>query len=295
MTNESRPRFEPRLAQRRRRGGIFVALCVALSACAVLFVAVLLWQVASMGWGRISPKFFANFFSQNEPATSGIKAPLIGTLWLIVIAAAVAVPVGVGAAVYLEEYAAHNWLTRIIHLNIANLAGVPSIVYGILGLSLFVHWMSLNRSVMAGGLTLALLILPVIIIASREALAAVPKSIRDAAYALGATRWQTVRYHVLPAALPGILTGVILSLSRAIGEAAPLMVVGVVFFTRSVPVDPLRDEFTAMPIQIYNWTDNHQPIFHELAAAGILVLLAFLILMNALAIGIRACSQESRA
>ncbi len=265
-----------------------------LSLAALLFVVVLMAQVASVGWARLTPQFFSNFFSQNAPETSGIKAPLFGTLWLIAIAGVVAVPVGIGAAVYLEEYARHNWLTRIIHINIANLAGVPSIVYGILGLALFVHWLHFQRSVLSGGLTLALLVLPVIIIASREALAAVPKSLRDAAYALGASRWQTVRYHVLPAALPGILTGVILSLSRAIGEAAPLMVVGVVFFTRTIPQNPIRDEFTAMPIQIYNWTDNHLPIFQELAAAGILVLLAMLLLLNAVAIGIRAYSQGTR-
>jgi phosphate transport system permease protein len=201
------------------------------------------------------------------------------------------VPVGIAAAIYLEEYAPDNRLTRFIHLNIANLAGVPSVVYGLLGLTVFVRWCAFGRSVLAGAAALALLVLPVVIIASREALLAVPKSIREAAYAVGATRWQTIRHHVLPAALPGILTGVILALSRAIGEAAPLIVVGAVAYIRAVPHGPL-DPFSALPIKIFNWSELAAPEFVRLAGAAILVLLALLLSMNAVAVGIRAWQQR---
>jgi phosphate transport system permease protein len=202
--------------------------------------------------------------------------------------------VGVAAAVYLEEYAPNNRLTRFIHINISNLAGVPSIVYGLLGLAVFVRTLGLGRSVISGALTLTLLVLPVIIIASREALRAVPQSFRHAAYAVGATRWQTIRAHVLPAAVPGITTGVILALSRAIGEAAPLIFLGAQVYITFVPRG-LRDEFAVLPIQIYTWTDQPQAEFHHLAAAGIIVLLGTLIPMNALAIGVRAWHQRRKA
>jgi phosphate transport system permease protein len=219
--------------------------------------------------------------------------------------ALISVPVGVGAAIYLHEFAGTNRFTRFIQLNIANLAGVPSIVYGILGLTLFVRgWqielfgkprdLSFGRSVLAGALTMSLLILPVIIIATREALAAVPQSLRLGAYALGATRWQTVRHHVLPAALPGMMTGVILALSRAIGEAAPLIMLGALTYVAFVPSSPL-DAFTALPIQIYYWSDQPQVEFHHLAAAGIIVLLAVLLSMNAVAIAIRTWQQRNSA
>jgi phosphate transport system permease protein len=202
--------------------------------------------------------------------------------------------VGVAAAIYLEEYAPDNRFTRLIQVNIANLAGVPSIVYGILGLAVFVRWLRFDRSVLAGALTLSLLIMPVIIIASREALLAVPQSIRHAAYALGATRWQTIRSHVLPAALPGIMTGVILAVSRAVGEAAPLLMIGALTYVAFVPEGPL-DAFTALPIQIYDWCDRPQPEFHHLAAAGIIVLLGILLPMNAVAVALRAWHQRRRA
>ena len=197
-----------------------------------------------------------------------------------------AIPIGVLAAIYLEEYALKNRFTAFIEVNIANLAGLPSIVYGILGLAVFVRFMGLERSVLAGAMTMSLLVMPVIIIAAKEAIRAVPSSLRQAAFAVGATRWQVVRHHVLPSAIPGILTGVILALSRAIGETAPLIMIGAMTYVAFVPEGPL-DEFTALPIQIFNWTARPQETFHELAAGGIIVLLAILLLMNATAVYIR--------
>jgi phosphate transport system permease protein len=205
---------------------------------------------------------------------------------MMVITAVVSFPLGVGTAIWLEEYAPNNRLRRIIQTNISNLAGVPSIVYGILGLAVFVRAFALGRSILAGGLTLALLILPVIIIASQEAIKAVPGSIRLGAYALGATRWETIRHHVLPLALPGILTGTILALSRAIGEAAPLLLIGALAFIDFTPRS-LTDPFTAIPIQIYNWVSKPQAAFHELAAAAGIILLVLLLGMNAVAIFLR--------
>jgi phosphate transport system permease protein len=199
--------------------------------------------------------------------------------------------VGVAAAIYLEEYAPKGRLSRFIEVNIANLAGVPSIVYGILGLAIFVRWMAMGRSVLAGSLTMSLLILPIIIIASREAIRAVPGSIRLAAFAVGATRWQTVRDHVLPGALPGILTGVILALSRAIGESAPMIMIGALAYVAFTPKGPM-DAFMPLPIQIFNWAARPQQEFHQLAAAGIVVLLGVLLLMNATAVFIRYRSQR---
>jgi len=203
-----------------------------------------------------------------------------------VLTALLSVPLGVGAAVYLEEYATPSRATRILEVNLANLAGVPSIIYGMLGLAVFVRSFGMGRSVLAGALTMSLLILPVIVVASREAIRTVPSSLRQAAFALGATRWQAVRHHVLPAALPGILTGVILAMSRAIGETAPLVVVGALAYVAFVPSHPM-DDFTVLPIQIFHWASRPQPEFHALAAAGIIVLLAVLLLMNATAVWIR--------
>jgi phosphate transport system permease protein len=285
--------FRPRLARRRLVGRLFAGACLAASLVAVLVLASLLAHVWRQGAELLSVHFLTSFESTLRPLTSGIRAPLWGTIWLMAITTALAVPVGMASAVYLEEYATQNRLTRFIHLNIANLAGVPSVVYGLLGLTLFVRWCSLGRSLLAGGASLALLVLPVVIIASREALVAVPKSIREAAYAVGATRWQTIRHHVLPAALPGIMTGIILGLSRAIGEAAPLIVVGAVAWTHEVPHSPL-DPFTAMPIKIFNWSELAAPDFVRLAAAAILVLLGVLLSMNAVAVGIRGWQQRHK-
>lgn len=285
--------FRPRLRARRMAGSLFSAVCLLMLLVGGVVLGALIFRIVADGWSWLSLRFLSNFPSTLFPEKAGIRHALFGTLWLITITAAVSVPIGVGAAVYLEEYARPGRFTRFVQLNIANLAGVPSIVYGILGLAVFVRGMQMGRSVIAGALTMSLLILPVIIIASREALAAVPKSIRLAAYALGATRWQVVRYHVLPAAVPGIMTGIILSLSRAIGEAAPLIMIATnwVGFVPSGPSSP----FSVLPIQIFWWAGQPQPEFHHLAAAAIIVLLAVLLAMNALAIGIRMVYQKDRA
>ena len=211
----------------------------------------------------------------------------------MLIAMLVSIPVSVGAAIYLEEYAKPGRVSTFITINSANLAGVPSIVYGIIGLAIFVRFFGLDRSVLAGAMTMSLLILPVIIIASREAIKAVPSSLRQVAFALGATRWQVTRDHVLPQAMPGILTGVILALSRAIGETAPLIMIGALTYIAFVPEGPM-DEFTALPIQIYNWTSRPQEAFHELASAGIIVLLLVLLIMNATAVWIRYRGSKNK-
>jgi len=293
MTTETAT-FRPRLRMRRGVGRFFALLCLGLTLVGIVVLAILLIRVGAEGWPWVSAKFLTNFPSTIFPEKAGIKSALAGTLWLVAFTALFSLPISIGAAIYLQEYAGEGRFTRFIQINIANLAGVPSIVYGILGLAVFIRGFQLGRSVLAGALTMSLLILPVIIIASREALAAVPKSIRLAAYGLGATRWQVVRYHVLPAALPGIMTGVILALSRAIGEAAPLIMIGALTYVAFVPTGPL-DAFTAMPIQIYDWTSRPQQDFHFLAAAGIIVLLAVLLSMNAVAVGIRMWQQRNRA
>jgi phosphate transport system permease protein len=277
--------FRGRLFARRATAGGFLLLCLLATALAIGVLAVLLVDMTREGIGRLSWDFI-NSFPSRKPEQAGIKAALFGTLWLMGLTAAFAVPIGIGAALYLEEYASRNWLNRIIQTNIANLAGVPSIVYGILGLALFVRTMSLGRSVLAGSLTMALLVLPIVIIASQEALRAVPSSLREAAYGVGASRWQVVFHQVLPAAMPGILTGIILALSRAIGEAAPLIMIGALAFVPFVPHSPM-DGFTVLPIQIFNWASRPQAAFGKDAAAAIIVLLAVLLSMNAIAIILR--------
>jgi phosphate transport system permease protein len=254
----------------------------------VLALGLLLWTIYDRGWDRLAADpgaFFGNFVSR-FPARAGIKAALYGTVWLMGLTALFSFPIGLGAAVYLEEFAPRNKLTNFVEANIANLAGVPSVVYGILGLGVFVRFFKMGPSLLAGGLTLAVMSLPVIIIAARESLRAVPESIRLAAYALGATKWQTVRHHVLPAAMPGTMTGVILSLSRAIGETAPLLVIGAAVSIFNTP-DDVRDPFSALPVLIFNWTSRPQPAFAEAAAAAGIVLLAMLLAMNAVAIFLR--------
>lgn len=278
-------RTSPQLRRRRRISEAFRRLCFGLTMLGVVFLVALLYQVLRDGLAWVDLDFLRNFPSR-RPERAGIKSAIFGSLWLISMTALFSIPVGVAAALYLEEYAKPSRLKTLIQINIGNLAGVPSIVYGILGLAIFVRTFSLGRSVVAGSLTMALLILPVIIIASQEAIRAVPGSLRQAAYGLGATRWQTVRDHVLPSALPGILTGVILALSRAIGETAPLIMVGAFSYVAFVPNGPM-DEFTALPIQIYNWAARPQPEFHSLAAAGIIVLLCVLFALNGIAVLIR--------
>jgi phosphate transport system permease protein len=233
----------------------------------------------------LSTTFFTNFDSRFAER-AGVKAAIAGTAYMMLFTILMSMPVGIMAALYLEEYAPKNRLTSFIQVNISNLAGVPSIVFGLLGLTVFVRFMELGRSVMAGSLTMSLLVLPIIVVATQESLRAVPSGIRDASYGVGATRWQTIWHHVLPHALPGILTGNILAASRAIGETAPLITIGALTFVPFVPQNPL-DRFTVLPIQIFNWTSKPQEEFHNLAAAAILVLITLLLLLNSAAIVLR--------
>lgn len=280
-----------RLRRRHATTRCFRLLCAAVAWAGIVILAVLLFHVTREGIRWLDLQFLTVFPSR-FPEQAGIKSALWGTVWLITLTAGISIPVGVAAAIYLEEFSPRNRLSQLIEVNIGNLAGVPSIVYGILGLVLFVRFLALGRSVLAGSLTMTLLILPVIIIAAREALRAVPDSIRHAAFALGATRWQAVRAQVLPVALPGILTGVILALSRAIGETAPLVMIGALTYVAFVPEGPM-DAFTALPIQIFNWASRPQEDFHQLAAAGIIVLLVTLLLMNATAVWIRQRAERT--
>jgi phosphate transport system permease protein len=277
------------------RSGARIALDVAFSA--VLFVgtivgvialATLVWTILDNGWARLvaDPAAFLTNFVSRFPARAGIKAALVGSAYLMLLTALFCFPVGVGAAVYLEEFAPRNRLTNFVETNIANLAGVPSVVYGLLGLGIFVRLLRMGPSLLAGALTLAVMSLPVIIVAAREAIRAVPESIRLGAFALGATRWQTVRRQVLPAAIPGTLTGTILALSRAIGETAPLLVIGLPIVIFTLPND-VRDPVSALPLLIFDWTSRPQPAFAEAAAAASIVLLALLLAMNAVAIFLR--------
>ncbi|MBN4075022.1 MAG: phosphate ABC transporter, permease protein PstA [SAR86 cluster bacterium] len=273
------------LRNRQRKSLYFSRLCAAVTWSSVFLLCVLIYQVSVDGLSWIDWQFISSFPSR-FPERAGIKSALVGTLWLIGLIAIISIPIGVSSALYLEEFTKPGKLNKFIEVNISNLAGVPSIVYGILGLAIFVRFFALERSLLSGALTMSLLILPVIIIASREAIRTVPMSIRQAAYSLGATRWQTAWAHVLPASFPGIMTGVILALSRAIGETAPLIIIGALTFVAFLPEGPM-DSFTAMPIQIYNWISRPQQDFHDLAAAGIIVLLLVLLIMNATAIYIR--------
>ncbi|MDT8341781.1 MAG: phosphate ABC transporter permease PstA [Longimicrobiales bacterium] len=271
--------------RRHRRGAIFKGVGLAATLVGVVALGVLMVDILRDGVGELDLAFLTSFQSR-FPERAGIKAALYGSVWILVLTAAISFPLSVGAAIYLEEYAPRNRWTRLIQLNIANLAGVPSIVYGILGLTVFVRALALDRSVLSGALTLSILILPVIVMASQEAIRAVPSSIRQAAYGLGATRWQVVSHQVLPMALPGILTGTILALSRAVGETAPLIMVGAVGFIASTP-GGVMDRFTVLPLQVYDWISRPQEEFHALAAGGIIVLLGLLLTMNAAAIFLR--------
>jgi phosphate transport system permease protein len=263
-------------------------ILLACLAVGVVFLVVLLAYVLIEGWPRLDADLFRNQASQLRPATAGAQAAILGTLWLMAGTALIALPIGVLAAVYLEEYAnPERWYNRLIELNIQNLAAVPSVVYGILGLGLIVRGpLSLGPVVIAGAIILALLILPVIIISSREAIRAVPDSLRDGSLALGATRWQTVWRTILPNSIPGIATGSILALSRAIGEAAPLIIIGVAGFLTFNPAS-VFDRFTALPIQIYSYASRPQEEFIVLSSALIVVLLVILLVMNSVAILIR--------
>jgi phosphate transport system permease protein len=278
-------RFAPRLSLRLRYGRFFQLLSLAAVTLGLIMLSVLFVDIFLDGYRWLRPEFFTEFPSR-FPEKSGLRSALQGSLWMISLTALMAFPIGVGAAIYLEEYAPDNRFTRFIEINIANLAGVPSIIYGLLGLGLFVRGLELGRSVLAGSMTMALLVLPIIIVSGREAIRAVPQSLRQASLALGATQWQTIQNHVLPYAMPGILTGTILAMSRAIGETAPLITIGALTYIRFDLKGPL-DIFTVLPIQIFNWVSLPQAEFQELAAAGILVLLAVLLSLNAVAIYLR--------
>jgi phosphate transport system permease protein len=275
---------------------VLVGLIVMLACLAIL--AMLFIDLVRDGADRFGWDFFTNFASRRAER-AGILAAWVGTSLIMIVTALCAVPVGVAAAIYLEEYAPKNWFTAIIEINVTNLAGVPSIVYGLLALGLFVYQFGLGQSIAAAGLTLALLILPIVIVATREAIRSVPKAIREAAYGLGATRWEVTKDHVLPYSTGGILTGMILGLSRAIGETAPIITIGALSFIAFLPESPIKSEFpfvslgwlsdpfTAMPIQMFNWVSRPDQAFQANAAAAGAILLGMTLLMNALAIWIR--------
>ncbi len=286
---------------------LFLAACVVCTGLAVCVLAVLIVSIVMDGVHRLSPDFIANFASR-KPDQAGIRAPLVGSIWVCSICALTALPVGVGTAIYLEEFAKRGRLTEFIRINISNLSGVPSIVYGIIGLtafSRFFGWragsdpiefgnpesllylrLPFGSSVLAGGLTLALVVLPIVIVASQEAIRAVPNSLRQGALALGSTRWQMVSRLTLPASLPMVMTGAILAMSRAIGEAAPILVLGAPLLVLETPVN-LMSEFTVLPMQIFNWAGRAKASFQEIAAAAIIVQLAVLMSFNAFAILVR--------
>ncbi|MBM4262749.1 MAG: phosphate ABC transporter permease PstA [Deltaproteobacteria bacterium] len=286
------------IARNQRIDKLFVLGGLVATFIGIMTLGALIFDLAYDGLGRLSWQFFASFPSRFA-ARAGILSAWVGTLLVMLVTALTAVPLGIAAGVYLEEYAPKNWLTALIEINIANLAGVPSIVYGLMALGLFVYQLQLGQSVLTAGLTLALLILPIVIVATREAIRAVPQSMREAALALGATKWQMVKDHVLPYSTGGILTGVIIALSRAIGETAPLITIGALTFIAFLPDPPFTSEFpfisfgwlfspfTVMPIQMFNWVSRPQEEFHWNAAATGLVLMAMTLAINAVAIWLR--------
>jgi phosphate transport system permease protein len=304
MASQPKPHHGRRLANRKRGASMFYALCVGAVIIALLMLAALMYSVVSeaVAWFNIdgtSIKTLLTEIPSSKAVSSGLFPAIIGTLWVMLICIFVSFTVGVSAAIYLEEYSAGDRFAELIQINIQNLAAVPSIVYGILGLSIFVTffvWVAPGtdgKNVTAAGLTLSLLIMPVVIVSSQEAIRAVPSSIREGGYALGATQWQVIRRLVLPQAMPGILTGIILAVSRAMGEAAPLVIMGALSFVPFAPTHPL-DRFTVLPIQIYVWISKPQEEFHHLAAAGIIVLLVMLLGMNAFAILLRNRLQHNQ-
>jgi phosphate transport system permease protein len=290
--------IQAKVAANKRFDGIFAVIGLVATFVGMITLAALIFDLLTDGAGRLTYTFFTAFPSRFA-AQAGILSAWIGTCLIMFVTAVTAVPMGVAAGVYLEEYARKNWVTALIEINIANLAGVPSIVYGLMALGLFVYQLKLGQSILTAGLTLALLILPIVIVATREAIRAVPSTMREAAYALGATKWQTTRDHVLPYSMGGILTGVIIALSRAIGETAPLITIGALTFIAFLPDSPIKAEFpfisfewlmspfTVMPIQMFNWVSRPQQEFHLNAAATGLVLMVMTLLMNGLAIYFR--------
>jgi phosphate transport system permease protein len=270
---------------RRMKNNIFHGIVFAAALIGVLVLGILLFDIISSGISWINGDFFTNYTSR-IPSRAGIRAPLLGSLWIIGLTAVIAIPVGIGTAIYLEEYTEKSKLKSLIQLNISNLAGVPSIVYGILGLGAFVVFLGLGRSIISGALTLSLLILPVIIVSSQEALKSVPKDLKAAGYALGLSKWQVITGVTLPYAMPSVLTGNILAISRALGETAPLLMIGAVSFIAFSP-SSITDSFSILPMQIYNWTSRPQEDFHSLAAAAIIVLITILFVTNGIAIFLR--------
>lgn len=296
ITHDSLARI---IAANRRTDVVMASIGILVLMVAGTLLGAVFIDLLASGWERlVNPDFYTNFPSR-RPAQAGIISAVVGTSLVMLVTAVIAVPLGVAAGLYLEEYAAKNWLTDLIEINVSNLAGVPSIIYGLLALGLFVYGFGTGETILTAGLTLALLILPVIIVATREAVRSIPQDLREAAYGLGADKWQTVRLYVLPAARPGILTGVIVGLARAIGEAAPVITIGALTFIAFLPPVPLQIEppfinfdwltspFTVMPIQMFNWVSRPQAEFHINAAATGVVLMVMTLAMNALAIYIR--------
>ena len=302
-------KFDPKLESRQLWGKIFAGFCIFATSLGLIVLAFLIYQVVSDGSSRLNPDLF-KLYPSRRPLDSGYRAAILGSIAMLSYVLVLVIPLGVCSAIYLEEYAKKNWFTDLIELNIYNLAGIPSIIYGLLGLGLFVRGIYGGRAVIVTGiLTITLLILPPVIVISREAIRAVPQSIRQASHGVGATKWQTIRYHVLPAALPGILTAVIISTSRGIGETAPIVVLGagtVLFDPKASPInfgalfsgrmgDVFTDTlwsndnfFSVLPYQIYEWVGDPKPDFQVLASAGIVVLLLLVLGMNLIAIFLRS-------
>lgn len=290
--------IEKNVARRKKIDALFAVVGLLSVSIGMITLTVLLVDLFLDGAARLTIQFFTSFPSR-FPSRAGILSAWVGTALVMLVTALTAVPMGIAAGVYLEEYAPKNWMTALIEINIANLAGVPSIVYGLMALGLFVYQFRLGQSILSAGFTLALLILPIVIVATRESIRAVPSSMREAAYALGATKWQTTRDHVLPYSMGGILTGVIIALSRAIGETAPLITIGALTFIAFLPDPPIKGEFpfvsfewlmspfTVLPIQMFNWVSRPQHEFHLNAAAAGLILLVMTLLMNGIAIYFR--------
>lgn len=279
-----------RMKSRLKLNKLWKMIFLIATSLALLTLIILLVRIVSQGYGYLDLDFLNNYGSRFAEK-SGIKAALIGSIYLMLIIAPVSMILGVGTAIYLVEYAKKNKFTDFIQMNISNLAGVPSIVFGLLGLTIFVRMFALGKSLLAAGFTMSLLILPVIIVAAQEAIRAVPKEQREASFGMGATKWQTITHVVLPAAIPGILTGTILALSRAVGETAPLVVLGVPVILQFLP-DSILSQFTTLPLQIYDWAKRPQEAFQYNAAAGIIVLMIFLVIMNSIAIFIRNKFQK---
>lgn len=277
--------MDKHLAISKRKDKFFRILALSLTVFALLILLVLLGDIFWRGFGRLNWGFFKNLPSRH-PEKAGILTAIAGMLSLLLFTVIIALPIGILAGVYLQEYRAKNRFAKIVEINIANLAGVPSVIYGILGLQLFVRMAGMGNSLLAGAFTLALLIMPIIIVSTREALKAVPNTLREGSYGMGATKWQTTSRVVIPSALGGILTGIILSISRAIGETAPLLVIGALVYVPFIPEGP-NDQFTTLPIQVFNWVSRPQAGFIVNAAAGIIILLLITFLLNGIAIYIR--------